>query len=189
MILTKTATTVDVVATSKGGVVAVLGSLSGVDLDLDTYDGPGAIVPREVVLSAWNHDAAVGTALPVGKGRIDTRGDQIVFDGAYFDTPRGRETYAVIRELGPLSEWSWSMAVTSARRGERAGKSVRIIERAIPLEASAVLRGAGLGTGTETTEETAAKEYLRFVRTCAGLDPDDELRREYRRYRALTGAL
>jgi phage head maturation protease len=133
---------------TKGEVEAVFATLNVKDHD-DDVTKPGAFENgAQVVISAYNHKSWEG-ALPVGTGTISEEGDQVVMKGRFFlNTTAGRDTFEVVKELGPRQEWSYGFNVDDSERGEHEGKSVRILKKMTVHEVSPVLRGAGLGTTT-----------------------------------------
>ena len=133
---------------TKGEVEAVFATLNVKDHD-DDVTKPGAFENgAEVVISAYNHKSWDG-ALPVGKGTIHEVGNEVIMKGRFFmQTTAGRETFEVVKELGPKGEWSYGFNVDDSERGEHEGKSVRILKKMTVHEVSPVLRGAGLGTTT-----------------------------------------
>ena len=137
---------------SQGLVQAVFATLNVKDKD-DDVTLPGAFKNgQEVVISAYGHKTWEG-APPVGKGVIREVGNQAVFDGQFFlDTAAGRDTFAVVKHLGPKQEWSYGYDVNKSDRGEHEGKSVRFLKDMDVYEVSPVLRGAGEGTRTLATK-------------------------------------
>jgi hypothetical protein len=133
---------------TKGEVEAVFATLNVKDHD-DDVTKPGAFENgAEVVISAYNHKSWDG-ALPVGKGTIHEVGNEVILKGHFFmKTTAGRETFEVVKELGPKGEWSYGFNVKDSEHGEFEGKSVRFLKRMEVHEVSPVLRGAGLGTRT-----------------------------------------
>lgn len=133
---------------TKGEVEAVFATLNVKDHD-DDVTKPGAFEEgAEVIISAYNHKSWDG-ALPVGKGTIHEVGNEVVLKGRFFmQTTAGRETFEVVKELGPKGEWSYGFNVDQSERGEHEGKSVRFLKKMTVHEVSPVLRGAGVGTAT-----------------------------------------
>jgi hypothetical protein len=156
----------------KGTVSAVFSTFDVVDKDGD-LTLPGAIKDgMEVVISAYQHQSHYG-ALPVGKGVIRTTKSEAILDGQFFlNTTAGRETFEVVKELGELQEWSYSLHNVTRKSSEIDGQMVSIIEDiGLIKEVSPVLIGAGVQTrtlvakGLKFTEEgdavlAAVKSYL-----------------------------
>ena len=133
---------------AEGKVRAIFSTFNVTDSDGDVIM-PGAIPNNTPIkLSAWGHNW--GT-LAVGKGVITTTKEHAVFDGEFFlNTEAGRETFETVKALGELQEWSWGFRIPAGatKRAEKDGRSVRLIEKTIPLEVSPVLIGANPQTAT-----------------------------------------
>lgn len=145
----KTFSGVTVKDADKGQVSAVFSTFDVVDKDGD-LTLPGAIKDgTEVVISAYGHQSHYGQ-LPVGKGVIRTTKTEAILDGQFFlNTTAGRETFEVVKELGPLGEWSYSLHDVTRKSSEVDGRYVSIIEDiALIKEVSPVLIGAGVNTRT-----------------------------------------
>jgi hypothetical protein len=133
---------------TKGEVEAVFATLNVVDRDGDVTKSGAFTNGAEVVISAYGHKSWEG-ALPVGKGVIEERGDQVVMKGQFFlNTTQGRDHFEVVKELGSRQEWSYGFKVEDSEPGQHEGKSVRILKRMTVHEVSPVMRGAGIGTQT-----------------------------------------
>lgn len=131
----------------KGNVVIAFAKLNVIDSDGDVTL-PGAFPSKEVPLSAWGHATWQPGFLPIGRGRISEERGRAIFRGKMFlSTQAGRETFDVLRELGPLSEFSYGYNVADSDRGMFEGQMVRFLRRLLVHEVSPVLRGAGLDTG------------------------------------------
>jgi hypothetical protein len=139
---------VDIKSADRGEVSAVFSTFNVRDLDGDVTL-PGAFDDgAEVVISSYQH-TSWGGALPVGKGRIRTTGTEAILDGRFFlDTTAGRDTFTVVKELGPRQEWSYGYDVLEAESGTFAGEDVQFLKRLKVHEVSPVLVGAGIGTRT-----------------------------------------
>ena len=135
-------------AADKGQVTAIFSRFNEIDKDGDVTL-PGAIQDgAEVVISAYGHRSHDGM-LPVGKGVIRTTETEAVLHGQFFmDTTAGRETFEVVKQLGPLGEWSYSLHNVKASRGQFDGKDVQFLESIFVKEVSPVLIGAGVNTRT-----------------------------------------
>jgi hypothetical protein len=131
---------------------------------------PGALpVGKEIVVSAYGHTSWQG-ALPVGKGVIGADGVRAWVEGSFFlNTTAGRETWQTVKELGPLQEWSYGYSVIDASQnpselGAWPG-AMRILKRVDVIEASPVLAGAGIGTGTDFIKgRDVSREQLEAIR-------------------------
>lgn len=146
-----------------GEVTAVFATLNTIDSDGDVTL-PGAFEEGAPVrISAYGHQSWQG-ALPVGKGRIRTVGNDAILDGQFFmNTAHGRDTFEVVKQLGPQQEWSYGYDPVEFHFGEHEGKQVRFLAKQKVHEVSPVLVGAGVGTRV-----LAAKGLTKF-----GLDPAD----------------
>jgi HK97 family phage prohead protease len=125
---------------------AVFATLGVIDADGDVIQR-GAFQPgQKVRISSWGHKRQ---DLPVGKGAIYERDNEAICEGAFFlDTAGGRETYATVKNLGDLQEWSFGYDIEKSRLGEFQGQNVQFLERLIVFEVSPVMIGAGIGTRT-----------------------------------------
>lgn len=150
---------------SKGEVSAVFSTFNVLDHDGDVLL-PGAIKDgAEVVISAYGHRSHAGE-LPVGKGVIKTSKEDAVLEGKFFlGTEAGRDTFEVVKELGPLGEWSYSLNDVVSKSGEFQGQSANFIESVFVKEVSPVLMGAGLNTRTLATKGLKFSEEGELVVT------------------------
>jgi len=149
----KTLTDVTIKSAAKGEVSAVIATFNVIDKDGDVTV-PGAFTDgQEVLISAYGHSSWAGE-LPVGKGTIRRDGDEKeIFDGAFFmDTAAGRDTFAVVKALGPKGEWSYGYDPIDAEPGVFDGKDVRFLKGINVHEVSPVLLGAGIDTRTLATK-------------------------------------
>ena len=131
-----------------GTVEAVFSTFNVVDKDGDVTL-PGAIKDgAEVVISAYGHTSHSGM-LPVGKGVIRTTDTEAIMDGTFFlNTAAGRDTFTVVKELGGLGEWSYSLHDVISEPGVLDGQSVNYLKDITVKEVSPVLIGAGVNTRT-----------------------------------------
>lgn len=148
----KTFSGLTVKAADLGQVAAVFSTFNVKDLDGDVAL-PGAIQDgAPVVISAYGHRSHYG-ALPAGKGAIRVTGDEAVLEGQFFmNTTAGRETFEVVKELGPLQEWSYSLHDVKSHYGELNGERVNFLDYIRVKEVSPVLLGAGINTRTLGTK-------------------------------------
>ena len=120
----------------------------------------GAFGRQNVVISAYGHGSSIGSALPVGKGTIYDGAEGGVCEGQFFlDTAGGKETYVVVKQLGDLAEWSYSLpsaeselrtvgslldqGLPLALNGHSRSDVVRVLKRITVKEVSPVMLGAG----------------------------------------------
>lgn len=153
---TKTLGQVELKAGDKGEFTAVIATYGVIDKDGDVTV-PGAHKAGTVVpVSAYGH-GSWGGALPVGKATLRTDGKQTVAEGQFFlDTTHGRETFATVKQLGHLGQWSYGYDVIDSEMGDFDGQRVRFLKSQAIHEVSPVLLGAGVGAHTVSTK--AAKE-------------------------------
>lgn len=146
---------VEVKDADRGEVSAVFSTFNVIDKDGDVTL-PGAFADgAEVVISAYGH-ASWGGALPVGMGRIRTTATEAIMDGRFFlDTTAGRDTFKVVKQLGPRQEWSYGFTIDEAEPGVFEGKDVRFLKRVTAHEVSPVLQGAGVNTRTLATKSSS----------------------------------
>jgi len=144
----------------KGQVQAVFSTFDVIDSDGDVTR-PGAFEDGAAVrISAYGHTSWQG-ALPVGKGTIRQTKTEAILDGQFFlDTTAGRDTFTVVKELGPLGEWSYGYDPVEFSFGEFNGTDVRFLTRLKVHEVSPVLLGAGVNTRTLVAK---ARGDVRFV--------------------------
>jgi hypothetical protein len=139
---------VDIKSADKGEVSAVFSTFNTIDLDGDVTDPAAFTDGAEVVISSYGHTSHDGV-LPVGKGVIRTTKTEAIMDGKFFlDTTGGRDTFTVVKELGPLGQWSYGYDVQESAPGTFEGTAVRFLKRLKVHEVSPVLIGAGINTRT-----------------------------------------
>lgn len=132
----------------QGIVAAVFSTFDVIDSDGDVTR-PGAFeAGAEVRISAYGHMSWMGE-LPVGKGSIRSTKTEAILDGQFFlETAAGRDTFTVVKELGPLGEWSYGYDPVEYSFGEHEGQQVRFLDKLKVHEVSPVLLGAGVNTRT-----------------------------------------
>lgn len=160
MTATKTFSQVEIKDADKGEITAVFATLNVVDSDGDVTVKGAFPTGAKVRISAYGHTSWEGR-LPVGKGTIREVGDEAILDGKFFlDTPEGRDTFTVVKELGDdgLQEFSYGYDPVKFSYGEFEGRDVRFLEELKVHEVSPVLLGAGVGTRLLT-----AKSGLKFA--------------------------
>lgn len=144
----KQMTGVQVKDESQGSVEAIFSTFNVIDSDRDVTR-PGAFEEgAKVRISAYNH-SSWGTALPVGKGVIRQTEEAAILDGQFFlDTATGKDTFAVVKNMEDLQEWSYGYDILKASDGTFEGESVQFLESLKVHEVSPVILGAGVGTQT-----------------------------------------
>lgn len=140
----------------KGDVEACVATTGVVDRDGDII-APGAIMDgTKVAMSSYGHDAVFG-AMPVGKGALAVVGNKVMFKGRLFmNTQGGRETFNVLKEMGPDQEWSFGFHVMDAQSPSDAQMKQgcnRVLMKLGAFEVSPVIMGAGIGTGTTAVKQ------------------------------------
>lgn len=140
----------------KGEVEAIIATLGVVDRDGDVITPEAIADGAKVQVSSWGHDAVYG-ARPIGKGAVHVEGKHAIFRGRLFlQTTEGRETFAVLKELGPETEWSFGFMVQGSEVPDddwRGKGAHRILTKLDAFEVSPVLIGAGKGTRTVALKE------------------------------------
>jgi hypothetical protein len=133
-----------------GAFIARIATLNVIDKDGDVTL-PGAFPEgKTILISAYMHGSWNG-GLPVGKGVIHERGDDILVDGEFnLNTDTGKEHYETVKFAPDLQEWSYGFRILEKEEDtEYEGNHVwRIIKKLDVFEASPVLRGAGMNTAT-----------------------------------------
>jgi hypothetical protein len=160
--------------TEPGSFRATLATFLVVDKDGDVTF-PGAFpAGKEIPISAYGHASWMG-ALPVGKGVIGADDKIAWVDGKFFtDTVAGADTYKTVKQLGKLGEWSYGydptkeLGPTDSAMAEYPGAQRGLVKLEV-YEASPVLLGAGVGTGT-----TAIKSRLRLIKQKVKASADPE---------------
>lgn len=141
----------EVKLSESGHVEAVFSKFNVIDLDRDVTL-PGAFTDGAPVrMSAYNHESRRGGMLPVGRGKIEIRGDEAVLVGDFFlKTDHGRNTYETIKGMGDLQEWSYSYDILKRSQGMHGDPpaEVQFLEELKVHEVSPVLLGAGIDTRT-----------------------------------------
>jgi len=144
----KSFTGIELKADKPGTFTARIATLNVIDKDGDVTV-PGAFPDgKSILISAYQHGSWDG-ALPVGKGIIRERGNEVIVEGEFnLTTDTGKEHYATVKFAPELQEWSYGFSATEAETNtEWEGNSVyRILKKVDVFEASPVLRGAGMGT-------------------------------------------
>jgi len=136
----------------KGEVTAVFATFNVKDYDGDVTL-PGAFEDGTPVrISAYGHNSWSQKAglLPVGRGTVVQNSKEAILEGRFFmDTIAGRETFATVKAMDELQEWSYSVEPLKKSHGDFEGEKVQFLEKLKgPTEVSPVLVGAGIGTRT-----------------------------------------
>ena len=155
---TKALTGLKIEDAEEGTFSAVFAKFDVVDHDGDVTV-PGAFTDgEEVRISAYNHESWKG-ALPVGKGTIRQTATEAIVEGKFFlDTTAGRETFAVVKQMEDLQEWSYGYDVLEGEGGEKDGQTVNFLQKLKVHEVSPVILGAGIDTRTLAVKEKEAKQ-------------------------------
>lgn len=141
----------DLKSDSPGTFTARIATLNVIDKDGDVTL-PGAFPNgKNILISAYMH-SIWADALPVGKGVIREDNGEVFVDGAfYLNTTAGKEHYETIKNAPELQEWSYGFRVLEVAEGTPWNdnpKVWRVLKKLDVFEASPVLRGAGINTGT-----------------------------------------
>jgi hypothetical protein len=168
-------------ADSLGQASAIIATYGIPDLDRDVVV-PGAIPDgTQVPVSPYNHSSLQGVALPVGLATVRTEGNQAIADLVFnMETAAGRDVWSMIKQLGPVMEYSWGFRVTDSERGADESGPVTYLKAVDLIEVSPVIRGASINTGTipGSVKESMLREFLRYVRGLHCPDPVPAAARE-----------
>lgn len=149
--VTKSFCGVEIKDAEKGLIKAVIATLNVVDKDEDVITVDAIKEGARVSMSSYGHDTVFGD-LPAGKGALTIDGNNVVFEGkAFLSTSRGRDTFEVLKEMGPDQEWSFGFRILGAEVPDDAWKKKgarRILTKLDAFEVSPVIRGAGVNTRT-----------------------------------------
>lgn len=144
----KTFTGIELKKDKKGSFTAKIAELNVIDKDGDVTL-PGAFPEGKLILiSSYQHGSWSGE-LPVGKGTIHEKGDDVLVEGEFnLNSETGREHYETIKFAPDLQEWSYGFIVQEKEEDtEWEGNHVsRILKKLDVFEAAPVLRGAGMNT-------------------------------------------
>ena len=146
----------------EGAGTATFSTFNIVDHDGDVV-APGAFQDqKEVPIGAYQHAI---DKLPVGKGIIRSDNERAHIDGSFFlDTPHGDATYRTIKNLDDI-EWSYIFTVEDSEVtpdftvGDDLHHDVRILKKLDVWSIDPVLRGAGIGTGTDSIKSIATQSF------------------------------
>ena len=126
---------------------------------------PGAFEEgKTILLSAWNHGSwKDGSAsLPIGKGVIHELNGYATFDGDFnLKTQIGRDHYETVKFNANIQEYSFGFNVLEKAftTDTETNREIRILKKLDTSEASPVLLGAGIDTGTNSIK-SADKSIL-----------------------------
>jgi hypothetical protein len=169
----KTFSGIEIKSATKGEVSAVFATFNVIDKDGDVILPSAIKSGTEVVISAYGHQSHQG-ALPVGKGVIRITESEAIVDGQFFlKTTAGRETFEVVKELGAIGEWSFSLHNVKSHRGQFDGMDVNFLESIFVKEVSPVLIGAGVNTRTVGVKSAASPEEENVVAFRGAIRPHD----------------
>lgn len=131
------------------------GSFEAVIATFGKVDRDGDIVERGAFNNATvsvlpSHDA---NHVPLGKARIEERGDQAVAVGSFnLDIEAARDWHSALKydlqHPPAIQEWSWDFRPVEARDDTVDGEAVRRLVVLDTKEVSPVLRGASVGSRT-----------------------------------------
>lgn len=150
---------IDVKAEGKGEVLAVFSTFGVKDHDGDVTF-PGAFKQGAPVrISAYNH-SSWGGVLPVGKGVINADQEKATMEGQFFmETQAGKDTFTVVKELGPLGQWSYGFDILESEPIELDGEKLRGLKSLEVHEVSPVLLGAGINTQTVAAKSRRVEDF------------------------------
>ena len=130
-----------------GSFEAVIATLDVPDKDGD-ITRPGAIPPKDVLVSAFNHGSWGGVP-PVGRATLREEGNQVIAKGQFnLAMSAGKDTFESVKFNVDLQEWSYGFKVMESGIESLQDKQFRTLIKLDPFEISPVLKGAGEGTRT-----------------------------------------
>lgn len=132
---------------------------------------PGAFqTGTSVMVGAYQHDMM---GLPIGKATLNANEERAWVDGVLWtDTANGQDTYKVLKRAIDKIEWSYVFTVQTADFGpfetdKGTVQDVRFLKSLDVWSVDPVLRGAGVGTRTESIKSFATG--LSFADHSAGI--------------------
>jgi hypothetical protein len=154
-------------ASQTGQFTAEFATLNVIDHDGDWTKNGAFIEGQETLIEPWNHNYG---NLPVGKGVIHEVDDKAVIEGQFFmDTQSGLEHYRVVKNLGPLQEWSYSFEILESSPGHVDGQNVRYLEKLDVWGVAPVTRGAGIATGTTSIKGASYRNWRPISKTISDI--------------------
>ncbi len=122
-----------------------------------------------VMVGAYQHDM---TGLPIGKATLQADEQRAWVEGVLWtDTANGQDTYKVLKRAVDKIEWSYIFTVTQSDFGpfdtNKGIVDVRFLKALDVWSVDPVLRGAGIGTGTQSIKSFATG--LSFADHSAGI--------------------
>lgn len=154
-------TSLKITNADKGEFEAVFATLGVKDLDGDVTVKGAFNNGEEVRISAYNHKSWEG-ALPVGKGVISEQGNLVICKGQFFlDTTAGADTFAVVKQMGDLQEWSYGYDTLEEEFGTLNGEPVNFLKKLLVHEVSPVILGAGIETQTLAVKSRGKSESMK----------------------------
>src|SRR5438270_8190104 len=133
-----------------GSFSAKIAEFNKIDLDGDVTV-PGAFPDgRLVLVSQWAHNsmrADGGGQQPVGVAKLRQGFDGEYADGVYFSTYAAQQTRQLVKEAGPLLEWSYGFSVkrssTNYRDLAQWPGARQLLQELDVFEVSPAVKGAG----------------------------------------------
>lgn len=170
-------------ASEEGVFRATIATFDKVDLDGDVTFAGAFPVGKEIIVGDYNHTSMppIG-ALPTGKGVIGADDTRAWIDGKFFlNTPHGRAMYDTVKALGTTADWSYAYPPpkTAARHSDQMRKypeALRGLVAVDPVEASAVVRGAGIDTGTDFIKSVGLSYDQKAERIAAAFEEFAQLK-------------
>ena len=140
---------IELKADKPGAFTARIATLNVIDKDGDVTL-PGAFpAGKTILISSYMH-GSWGGELPVGKGVIAEKGDEVLVEGEFnLNTETGKEHYETLKFTPDLSEWSYGFTILvldEESPWNENPKVYRVLKSLDVFEASPVLRGAGINT-------------------------------------------
>lgn len=140
---------VEIKSETRGEVEAVFSTFNVIDKDGDVTF-PGAFTDgEEIAISGYGHSIWKGD-MPVGTGRIRTTRTEAILQGQFFmNTTAGRDTFEVVKAMGPRQQWSYGFDVLHVpETGMFQGRKANFLKKLKVHEGSPVFQGAGINTRT-----------------------------------------
>lgn len=136
----------------EGSFVATFATLNVIDHHGDVTL-PGAFADgKTVAIGGYQHDMS---ALPVGRATLRSDANRAWVEGAFnLNTTTGRDTYETLKALQDVLEWSYIFTAPEWSMGEfetdKGAVNVRYLKKIDVWSVDPVLKGAGIGTGTDS---------------------------------------